>query len=151
MAKRKEGARVEVVLPAATRDALAFVVDVLGVDLATYVRIAVARAVAEDRVRLSSLDDVDPAQQPLVKERRRGRVYFVRGGDFLKIGWSRDVDGRIGDLRASGPTQLTLLGSIAGTRDDERALHERFAEIRHHGEWFRAEPELLDFVASVLA
>ena len=35
---------------------------------------------------------------------------------------------------------------MAGDRDVERSIHRQFAEYRVDGEWFRAEPEVLDFV-----
>lgn len=32
---------------------------------------------------------------------------------------------------------------------EEQALHKRFSAIRAHGEWFRAEKELIEFIESL--
>jgi hypothetical protein len=34
---------------------------------------------------------------------------------------------------------------------DERGYHATFAHLRVTGEWFRAEPDLLAFIASLVA
>ncbi len=72
-------------------------------------------------------------------------VYFVRGKAtrLVKIGFSTDVGARIDALRAQSPDDLELLGVLQGTLQTERALHARFWELTHHGEWFRESPELI--------
>lgn len=77
----------------------------------------------------------------------RPSVYFVRGGDLVKIGFSANVTQRLGDLRIGSPVKLELWHVCAGGRDLERALHERFAKDRSHGEWFRVSDEIADFVS----
>lgn len=73
----------------------------------------------------------------------QGFVYFVRGGDRVKIGWSRKVALRVSQLQTASAEQLELLGEMPGTLDTERALHDTFAPLRVRGEWFRAEVGLL--------
>ena len=74
-------------------------------------------------------------------------VYFVRAGDFIKIGWARDVDARVDALQVASPVELRLLGTVEGSYDVERLMHSRFAHLRARGEWFRAEPDLLAYIA----
>jgi hypothetical protein len=70
-------------------------------------------------------------------------VYFIRGGEHIKIGWSKDPLKRLEQLRTGCPYPLEMLGCMAGEESDERALHEHFAHLRERGEWFKAEPWLL--------
>lgn len=97
---------------------------------------------------------VDPSTHPRVPTSRVGGVYFVRSGDFIKIGVSENVVRRVQNaLLAWNPHDVHIMGWIHETDCEaaqmlERRLHQRFAHLRHRLEWFRAECELLDFVAS---
>lgn len=75
-----------------------------------------------------------------------GYVYFVAGGGMIKIGFSSDPDKRLRDLRTSSPIPLKLLTTTPGGRDEETALHRRFAEHRRQGEWFTECEEILDYI-----
>lgn len=82
----------------------------------------------------------------LSRLRRHGFVYFVRAGDFIKIGFAVDVQRRIASLQTGSPMPLTLLATTPGTLDSERAYHKRFDELWERGEWFRAVDPLVSFV-----
>ncbi len=73
-------------------------------------------------------------------------VYFIQMGEDgpIKIGHSRDVGRRLKSMQTSCPALLRLLGTIAGAQ--ECLVHVRFHHLRIAGEWFRAEPDLLDFI-----
>lgn len=77
---------------------------------------------------------------------QQGHVYFVRAGEAIKIGFSTNTPSRIASLQTSNAEQLELLGSIPGTPEDERELHERFCHFRIRGEWFRDADEIVDYV-----
>lgn len=80
---------------------------------------------------------------------KRGFVYFVACGDFIKIGFTRnDVSRRIRSLETSNPFPITLIRSVPATPLFERTLHERFRKFHHRLEWFRREAELLEFIAT---
>jgi predicted GIY-YIG superfamily endonuclease len=72
-------------------------------------------------------------------------IYFVRAGTTgpVKIGYTNNINRRIKNLQQGNPNKLVLLGLMTGTRDTERALHEKFAKYRLEGEWFRPVPALL--------
>lgn len=74
-------------------------------------------------------------------------VYFVQAGENgpVKIGLAEDPDRRVAELQTGCFAELRLLGTIAGDRGTERALHERFADYRIRGEWF--EPSAAVFEA----
>ena len=45
----------------------------------------------------------------------------------------------------------SVLATMPGTMQDERALHARFGPLWDHGEYFRAEPELMAYIDEVRA
>lgn len=75
-----------------------------------------------------------------------GRVYFISGGDLIKIGYAKQPLKRLTSLKSGSPYELTLIASMAGSMALERHLHDRFADLRQNGEWFRADPKLLRFI-----
>lgn len=77
-------------------------------------------------------------------------TYFVQQGEDgpIKIGRAVDVASRVARLQTSTPHALRLLGTLPGG-DNERKLHERFKHLRMSGEWFKASPDLLSFVADI--
>lgn len=79
------------------------------------------------------------------------RVYFLKGGNAIKIGVSADLEKRIRTLRFTSPIKLKLLGSIEATASFERALHHKLAEHRRQGEWFADVPAVRSVVDAVLA
>lgn len=74
------------------------------------------------------------AERQLVEGRY---VYFIAGGEFVKIGVAKDPHTRLKDIATTSPYPLTLLGFYPGTELDERVLHTRFRKGRAHREWFR--------------
>jgi hypothetical protein len=69
-------------------------------------------------------------------------VYFIRGGDLIKIGTSANPAGRLREMQTGNAMELSLIGTFQGGRRQERELHMRFAHLRVRGEWFRAEEDL---------
>lgn len=81
-----------------------------------------------------------------------GNVYFIhsKATKAIKIGYSaHSPKVRLRELQTATAEKLSLLGWIAGSRDDERDLHQRFAEYRIRGEWFRYTGELIDYVEAL--
>lgn len=76
-------------------------------------------------------------------------VYFVRSGNLIKIGTSTNVNARLAALRTMSALPLELMAVAEGGYTEEGAVHQRFASLRQHGEWFTAAPELLAFVAEI--
>ena len=62
---------------------------------------------------------------------------------LVKIGSSSDPAGRFKTIQAMSPEMLEMrIVSPVDGRELEKSFHERFAHLRHHGEWFRQEQEL---------
>lgn len=77
-------------------------------------------------------------------------VYFIATrpprGKKIKIGFATNVHKRLKALQTSSPVKLQLVLSFPGTRQDEQALHKRFAEHRMEGEWFRWCKAIADYI-----
>jgi hypothetical protein len=79
-----------------------------------------------------------------------GEVYFVSCRDsepsYVKIGFSTDIPGRMESLQPGSPYEYELIGRMPGSIGVEHAIHNRFAHLRKHREWFYLTDELWDFI-----
>ena len=82
-------------------------------------------------------------------------VYFIEAETLglIKIGFSDHVRSRMRDLQTMSPDRLRVLWFIPSTDAPslEREMHERFAHLRSHGEWFKPGGDLLDFLSGLRA
>lgn len=82
-----------------------------------------------------------------LKQRYSSYVYFVKADgpeSPVKIGLSNDPDTRVKTLQAASPERLYVIATMPGDAWVEKRLHERFAEGRLGGEWFRRDTPGLD-------
>lgn len=73
--------------------------------------------------------------------RRRGWTYVVEAmvpHPVYKIGRASRLDRRLWGLDRMSPVPLTLV-ALAGGAAYEATLHDRYADRRFHGEWFRGD------------
>lgn len=77
-----------------------------------------------------------------------GFVYFIEaeGSQRIKIGYSKDPDGRIKSLQTGSPFPLKLLLAVPANQEKEAELHQQFADLRLDGEWFHAAKRLRDHI-----
>ena len=76
-------------------------------------------------------------------------VYFLRAGEFIKIGRTTDwPHKRISELQTGCPYPITLAGFLDGDAKEESRLHKKFSALRARdgGEWFHAKRELLAYI-----
>src|SRR5690606_14393267 len=69
----------------------------------------------------------------------------------VKIGISRNIERRIGQLQTGSPYKLELMGRIEADNDRnfEKALHEKYSNVKKIGEWFCLSAEtVLDILRS---
>jgi len=80
-----------------------------------------------------------------------GAVYFLRvdGKGPVKIGFTTDIDHRLGSLATGHSGKIELIALIEGSRSDEKALHRRFKDLRVRGEWFKFQGDLKKYVAGL--
>lgn len=84
----------------------------------------------------TGIDDVSAfeARNEAVPNGRR--VYFLRRGDFVKIGYSDDVPVRKRALESVLGESLELIATVPGGRALEQAFHSGFRQYQARGEWF---------------
>lgn len=73
-------------------------------------------------------------------------IYFIRSGDFVKVGLSEKPWKRLSDLQTAHHDHLEMLAVMPGDRTTEQDLHRRFSEYRHNREWFRSSKLLMEFI-----
>jgi len=76
-------------------------------------------------------------------------IYFIRSGNFVKVGLSAQPWKRLSDLQTAHHEQLEMLAIMPGDRSAEQDLHRRFSEYRHNREWFRNGEPLMTLIARV--
>jgi hypothetical protein len=77
---------------------------------------------------------------------RKGKVYFIRAGDKIKIGFSTRPLDRLKALQTAHPGCLEIIGIMHGAFSLEGRLHEQFSRYRIRGEWFRLSPEIVRYI-----
>lgn len=76
-------------------------------------------------------------------------IYFIEavGSDCIKIGFTdKPLEGRLALLQTGNPLPLRVLGTMPGTKHDEKKYHRWFRKSHFRGEWHTASQDLLDFV-----
>lgn len=79
--------------------------------------------------------------------KRQQCTYFIQSGTGgpIKIGTTeRDPNMRLQALQCGSPNKLNLLGFSAQIGEQE--THRKFEHLHIQGEWYRATPELLDYI-----
>jgi hypothetical protein len=74
-------------------------------------------------------------------------VYFVRIGNFIKIGFTTNLKQRLAAFLTSAPSAELLL-SIPGDRSLEQMLQTHLADCRVDRELFRPEYRVIEFIAN---
>jgi hypothetical protein len=75
-------------------------------------------------------------------------IYFIAAGELVKIGHTTNLRSRLRSLRTASPSELRVLLTRSGTRDDECELHRRFAEFRVSREWFKLCDPINQFISA---
>lgn len=80
-------------------------------------------------------------------------VYFIAQrahATLVKIGvTSGSIRDRARVLQSGSPVALVLLGWLPGGRNVEAALHDYWHDFREHGEWFRFEGALREYIENI--
>lgn len=67
----------------------------------------------------------------------KGDLYFVRLGDSVKIGHTRNIVKRLANMQVGTPEPLNCLAVLQGQGWQEPVWHRAFEDRRRGGEWFR--------------
>lgn len=74
------------------------------------------------------------------------RVYFIEMNEFIKIGFTTNLDRRMEDLAHGHPYEINLIHHIEGSFNTESDLHRKFKHLHVRGEWFSKAPDLLQYI-----
>ena len=78
-------------------------------------------------------------------------LYFIRSGQYVKIGVSANPWQRLAEFQTANPEPLEMLAVGPGDYGFESELHRLFGEHRGAGEWFRDNERIravVDFMRS---
>lgn len=73
-------------------------------------------------------------------------VYFLRAGEFVKIGRSKRWKVRMAHMQIGSPYTIVPLLVLIGDEALEKRLHARFRADRFRGEWFHMSPTIGAFI-----
>jgi hypothetical protein len=73
-------------------------------------------------------------------------VYFVRSGEFIKIGQSRRWRERLPNMQTGSPHTLIVLLVLIAEPKLEGKLHNWFRTDHFRGEWFHSGPAILAYI-----
>lgn len=73
-------------------------------------------------------------------------LYFIRGGDTVKVGISVSPERRMKQLESETQQQLEIMTAIPFSGDCEPYCHERLAAYNIKGEWFYYVPEIKNLI-----
>lgn len=86
-------------------------------------------------------------------DRATTSIYFILAGQWVKIGRSDYVRGRLQELQTLHPETVLLLGSFVGVKSDEAFIHRYLVEVlgeeRGRGEWFRMSETIATVVSAL--
>jgi len=85
-----------------------------------------------DSTQCKSCSSRENGRRSLYKQSELDPVYFIRCGEYVKIGSSKDIKRRLKDLECSNPYPLELLG----VDTNEEFWHILFKHRLHRGEWY---------------
>lgn len=106
-------------------------------------------AIADVNERVAEREMVDADERKRHrKAMKHGDIYFIRLNDLVKVGWTRDLWGRVKSYGASAQ----LLVAYPGTRDDETNLHRQLRPALAKGrEWYEDGSIIGHFIDEALA
>ena len=79
---------------------------------------------------------------------RKQDVYFIGNVEnaIVKIGKSDCIESRFKQIQPMSPLKLEILKTESSIIKQERDFHKEFSEYRLHGEWFKIDGRLKEFL-----
>lgn len=79
--------------------------------------------------------------------RKLAGVYFIKSGEFVKIGVSENIAKRMSEIQAHTPWPCEIVGVWQGkTKNEELQLHRQFRLLHRRGEWFHWDGAIEQFI-----
>jgi hypothetical protein len=73
-------------------------------------------------------------------------IYFVRSGEFIKIGQSKRWKERVMNMQVGSPHTIIVLLVLVAEPSMEGKLHNWFRTDHYRGEWFHSGPAILAYI-----
>ncbi len=86
-----------------------------------------------------------------VPVKSRTFVYFVRSGEFIKIGQSKTWKARVMNMQVGSPHTIIVLLVLMADTGLEARLHTQFRNDHFRGEWFHSGPAILAYIKEHLS
>lgn len=74
-------------------------------------------------------------------------LYFIRSGEYVKIGRTNNIRNRLSQLNAMNPHGVDLVHVLEKEGYREKEMHEKFKDRHWRGEWFLLSDEECEVVA----
>ncbi len=78
-------------------------------------------------------------------------LYFLRSGEFIRIGMTRNIQQSYRQTDAANPLPVSLFMVGAGNTALEKTIHEDFKQLHVKAEWFRNQDPLTSFIQQLYA
>lgn len=78
-------------------------------------------------------------------------VYFVKAGDFIKVGYSKNEKAfktRLSSYKTSCPFEVEVIATMDGWVDLERDILNYFIKFHAKGEWFHYDESIVDYATN---
>lgn len=75
-------------------------------------------------------------------------VYFVKAGDYIKVGYSRDEKSfktRMSAYHTSCPFEIEVISKIEGGVDLEKNILSHFVKFYHKNEWLKYDISIVEY------
>lgn len=66
-------------------------------------------------------------------------LYFIRCGEYVKIGRADNINSRMSQLKSMNPYPLELIKVLENEGYREKEFHEKYEKYHHQGEWYGCE------------
>jgi hypothetical protein len=81
---------------------------------------------------------------------RRGQIYYLSDGEYVKIGFTTNWNERQKKYRTHSGREILLLAMHPGFKSNETKLHQRFGRYRLRGDWFLPATEIMDHIKETI-
>jgi hypothetical protein len=144
------------------REGRAFNIEMLDEWMDNWQKVTVLRSMRQFWRRLQSIQDMTiDMLRDLIDTEPEVYVYFIKCGDYVKIGKSKDPESRLKTLKRPNDSTISpngldlsdaeLLGYIPGGSFLESSLHQQLYNQRVAGEWFRLETHVAQVVEMLVS
>ena len=92
---------------------------------------------------------VDKRDQSPFLDTEIGDVYFIKIGDVVKIGVTKDIKSRLQVMQSHNSEKVELLVTIPGGKKLEKILHEGFKMSHKNGEFYYFSKEIKEYISLI--